>query len=120
MDVKWRSCLTLLVSAGLCVALAGCADSDADERQQVLVHLNEQCVQSMVAATCRVMQGQDSSQLPSGVETVLVAGVGPIRADLYRSLREQGEGMCQHLLSQCQRDWQGNACQTARALYGAG
>lgn len=99
--------------------LAGCAEREAGGHEQVLAQLGAQCVQTMVASTCRVMQGQDASALPAGVETVLVAGVGPIRADLYRSLREQGEGMCRHLVSQCQRDWEGSACQTARALYGA-
>lgn len=63
------------------------------------------------------MQGQGLSLIPKDTQTEFVAGIGPIDAALYRTLREQGEGMCQHLAGSCEKNWAGNACQTERKLY---
>ncbi|MCX9154505.1 hypothetical protein OPU71_00030 [Niveibacterium sp. 24ML] len=103
-------CAALLV-------LAGCG-ADPGPRQSALDAMKSQCVNDMVASTCRVMQGPSRAQIPGEATTVLVAGLGPIDASLYRQLREQGDSMCQHVVTVCERDWQGGSCQAARRLYG--
>jgi hypothetical protein len=75
------------------------------------------CINARVSFTCRVMQGRGLSLISKNVQTVFVAGIGSIDAALSRTLREQGEGMCQHLAPTYEKDWAGNACQTARTLY---
>lgn len=76
------------------------------------------CTQAMVTSACVVMRGQNASLVPDTASTVFVAGIGEVDAALYRDLRAQGEGMCQHLLDQCRSDWDGAPCRTARRLYG--
>lgn len=97
--------------------LAGCSTSGQADRAQQLQQVKAGCVQAMVASTCRIMQGPQTAQLPAGIQTILVAGVGPVDASLYRRLWQQGDAMCQHLVDQCQRDWEGAPCHTARRLY---
>lgn len=80
--------------------------------------MGDYCAQAMVTSACVVMQGQNLSLVPGAVSTVFVAGVGEVDASLYRDLRAQGEGMCQHLVAQCQSEWNGAPCRTARRLYG--
>lgn len=100
----------------LCLLLA-CSRGDAPQRAAQLEQIHGACTTAMVASTCRIMQGQQAGQLPAGVQTILVAGVGPVDARLYRRLWQQGNAMCAHLQQQCAQDWQGGACQTARRLY---
>jgi hypothetical protein len=73
----------------------------------------------MVSNTCRVMQASGQSLVPEGTDVIFVAGIGPISAKLYRSLRESGDDMCSHVRDLCARDWTGQQCRTARTLYGA-
>lgn len=110
----------MAIKSLICVAgliLAGCAP-DPESQADQLARMKAQCTQAMIATTCRVMQGPARSQLPQNTSTVLVAGLGPIDANLYRKLREQGDSMCQHLVSVCEQNWHGNTCLTARSLYG--
>jgi hypothetical protein len=84
---------------------------------QTINNLVGRCVTAMVNNTCRVMQNSGQSLVPQGVETVFVAGIGPIDAKLYASLRESGQAMCDNVRRACEESWQGNACKTAQALY---
>jgi hypothetical protein len=84
---------------------------------EAINNLVGRCVTAMVNNTCRVMQNSGQSLVPQGVETVFVAGIGPIDAKLYTSLRESGQAMCDNVRRACQEGWQGNACKTAQALY---
>ena len=76
------------------------------------------CTNAMVANTCRVMQDKGQSLVPPGATTSFVAGIGPIDAELYKKLRESGEGMCTQVRDVCARDWNSDQCKTARTLYG--
>lgn len=122
--VRWqvmrsnRTPIVLIALAALAapLLLASCKPAPAPHQAELDV-LKANCVQAMVSSTCRVMQGQGVSLIPKDAQTVFVAGIGPIDASLYRTLREQGEGMCQHLASVCERGWAGNQCVTARKLY---
>ncbi|KPF66781.1 hypothetical protein IP84_14815 [beta proteobacterium AAP99] len=100
----------------LVLLLSACSRAPEPPKAEIEA-LKANCVQAMVSSTCRVMQGQGVSLVPKDAQTVFVAGIGPIDASLYGSLREQGEGMCQHLADVCTKDWAGNPCQTARKLY---
>ncbi len=70
----------------------------------------------MVAQTCRAM---NSGRLPNAKpgEIVMVAGVGPIEAQLLVDLRNAGEQMCSDVRSTCERDWMGKTCHAYKALY---
>jgi hypothetical protein len=81
--------------------------------------LHAACVNAMVSNTCRVMQASGQSLVPEGTDVIFVAGIGPISAELYRKLRESGDGMCSHVRDLCARDWNSEQCRTARTLYGA-
>lgn len=76
------------------------------------------CTNAMVSNTCRVMQDKGQSLVPPGATTIFVAGIGPIDAELYKRLRESGEGMCAQVRDVCARDWTSAQCKTARTLYG--
>jgi hypothetical protein len=95
-------------------AFAGCTPKPP---ANAIADLVGRCVQAMVSNTCRVMQGAGQSLVQPGVETIFVAGIGPIDAKLYASLRESGQAMCDNVRRVCEQDWQGNACKTAQALY---
>lgn len=107
-----------LAALAAALLLASCNRVPAPPKAE-LDALKANCVNAMVSSTCRVMQGQGLSLVPKDAQTVFVAGIGPIDAALYRSLREQGDGMCQHLATVCEKDWAGAQCQTARKLYAA-
>ncbi len=104
--------LAIIACALLLVACRAKQTGDVDA-------LHAACVNAMVSNTCRVMQASGQSLVPEGTEVIFVAGIGPISAELYRKLRESGDGMCSHLREICARDWNGEQCRTARTLYGA-
>jgi hypothetical protein len=113
----------IVAAAGMAVGLAQRDRPLLLERPTEQAHQIQQllarCAADMVAQTCRVMQGPTTSLIPSDAQTVFVAGLGPMPAELYRQLREQGEGMCLPLRAACEQDWSGQTCRTARTLYGA-
>jgi hypothetical protein len=57
--------------------------------------------------------------VPQGATVIFVAGIGPIDAELYKKLRESGEGMCAQVRDVCAGNWNSEQCKTAaRTLYG--
>jgi hypothetical protein len=96
------------------VLLAACKQQPAADVDA----LHAACVNAMVGNTCRVMQASGQSLVPEGTDVIFVAGIGPISAELYRKLRDSGDGMCSHVRDICARDWNGEQCRTARTLYG--
>ena len=72
------------------------------------------CVEAMVRSTCQVMAGSGAS---SSANVIFVAGVGPVDAAAYRTLRESGEGMCEVVRGACRTDWEGPQCKASRALW---
>lgn len=73
------------------------------------------CVQQMVSNTCSVMK--DAPQSPKPGSYVLIAGIGRVDAQAYEAIRQSGEAMCEQVKRQCQADWNGPSCRTARQLW---
>lgn len=97
--------------------LVACSHAGSDPQAQTKA-LYDTCVNAMVSNTCRVMQSAGSTLVTPGTSVIFVAGIGAIDAALYTKLRDSGEGMCEHLRQVCVKDWAGQQCRTARALYG--
>ena len=109
----------LIAAAAATMSCSGRAPRDdpglhADEIRQVVAA----CSLEMLRSTCRVANDRSSSSAPAA-SSVFVAGVGPIDATAYRSLRDAGDAMCGHVARSCTSQWAGSACRTARSLWGA-
>ncbi len=74
------------------------------------------CTEDMVRQTCRVMGAPNGAKVADGT-VIFVAGIGAIDASVYNELRASGDAMCQTVRRACVSQWNGAACQTARALY---
>jgi hypothetical protein len=99
---------------GLTVVL-GCTPNPQPDSTQ-LDQLSRQCTAQMVAQTCRAMAPGSLPNAKPG-EIVMVAGVGPIEAQLLVDLRNAGDQMCSDVRRTCVQDWQGQACKVYKALY---
>jgi hypothetical protein len=122
--VLWVGAAVLMASVAAASALMWAARPATAQRDTAgtadQVHaIVARCTADMVAQTCRVMQGPATSLIPKDTQTVFVAGLGPMSAELYRELRENGQSMCEPLKVACEQDWSGPTCRTARSLYGA-
>jgi hypothetical protein len=97
--------------------LVGCVDQtaiQAKERANGLQAMHGACVTAMIKSTCQVVL--DSARRdPASV--VVIAGVGQVDAVAYAALRDAGDAMCSVAKAGCEKDWQGNACKSARALW---
>ena len=107
----------VIAAAAATLSCGGRAPADdpaahADEIRRVV----EACSQEMLRSVCRVANDRSSSAAPAA-SSVFVAGVGPIDANAYRSLREAGDAMCGHVARSCTSQWAGSACRTARSLW---
>lgn len=107
----------IAAGAASLLALAGCSKPEPAASAVDALHAN--CVNAMVSSTCRVMQASGQSPVPEGTTVIFVAGIGPISADLYRTLGASGDGMCSHVRNLCVRDWNGEQCRTARCAPAA-
>jgi uncharacterized iron-regulated membrane protein len=122
---RWAALLLLAAATALAVVgvwratlAPATSPEEAAQRSRQVQALVARCTADMVAQTCRVMQGPAMQLIPADAHTVFVAGLGPMPAELYRQLRDQGQGMCEPLKAACQQDWSGSTCRTARTLYG--
>ncbi len=99
--------------------LVGCVDRaaiQAKARDDGLQAMHGACVTAMIKSTCQVVL--DSARRdPASV--VVIAGVGQVDAVAYAALRDAGDAMCSVAKAGCEKDWQGNACKSARALWSA-
>jgi hypothetical protein len=103
----------------LALSLAGCVDQaamQANERAQGLQTMHGACVTAMIKSTCQVVL--DSARRDSA-SVVVIAGVGKVDAVAYAALRDAGDAMCSVAKVSCEKDWQGHACKSARALWSA-
>jgi hypothetical protein len=110
--------LTLLALV-LPLLLAGCVDpaaAQAKERAASLQAMHGACVTAMIKSTCQVVL-DSAKRDPASV--VVIAGVGQVDAAAYAALRDAGDAMCSVAKAGCEKDWQGNACKSARALWSA-
>jgi hypothetical protein len=97
--------------------LIGCRSAPA-ERAATLGRMHEACVAAMVASACQVVGGSAPADVVAdAAPTVLIAGVGRIDAQAYRTLRDAGDAMCGVARAACEREWEGASCQGARALW---
>ncbi len=93
------------------------SEKEIDTKQTAILELRARCSQAMVANTCRVMQSVSPALIPEGANTVMVAGVGRIDAELYKQLRSNSDSMCEAISRSCELSWDSESCKTARALY---
>jgi hypothetical protein len=110
--------LTLLALV-LPLLQTGCIDqaaTQAKERATSLQAMHGACVTAMIKSTCQVVL-DSAKRDPASV--VVIAGVGQVDAVAYAALRDAGDAMCSVAKAGCEKDWQGNACKSARALWSA-
>ena len=108
-----RTCTGWAAALLALAALAGCRHAE-DQRTVQLEQMHEACVTAMIKSTCQVMVGSTPADAAS---TVVIAGVGRIDAQAYRSLRASGDAMCGIARHACLKDWDGASCTSARALW---
>lgn len=114
---KRATLIGLLLIAAATLPVAGCRGAHSmDPAQIAAVYVN--CLAAMRDATCAVMRGQSLDTLPEDTRSVLIAGVGAVDAEIYRTLRGRGDSMCALVRAECTERAAGPLCRTAVSLYG--
>jgi hypothetical protein len=124
LNIKTWSVIALV----LAVSVWGLSQTEEPQldHQKSITALVGRCEAAMLTGVCGVMNGPQEngagataspavSQEPA--ERIFVAGHGEIDPDLYKRLRSYGDGMCKEVQRDCEADWRGESCRTARALY---
>lgn len=101
------------VALWVVAAFVGCTPKAATDHAQLKV-MHETCVTAMINSTCQVMVGSAPAEVAN---TVVIAGVGRVDATAYRALRDAGDAMCGVAKASCEKEWDGGACKSARALW---
>jgi hypothetical protein len=104
-----------LVWLAALLALAACQPAPQATATQ-LDQLASQCTSQMVAQTCRAMTPGNLPKAQPG-EIVMVAGLGPIDAQLLVDLRNAGAQMCSDVRHTCEQNWHGKPCAAYKAMY---
>lgn len=104
----------MMATIGLAaITMVGCRHAE-DRHTTQLEQMHEACVTAMIKSTCQVVVGSTPADAAS---TVVIAGVGRIDAEAYRSLRASGDAMCGIARTSCLKAWDGPSCTSARALW---